>query len=616
MFRLIHLLAGIAFGFTAISQTTQPDRLLWYRGKILKPNTLLTQPGDTIVYNPQVRQVKLLSKSGTGKSFDQMLAETNQTSKRMTDTRKQLQQTIPVSMQADMTAALAKAFKSVEKKWKPLLEKTISLPNEDLALPAQPAAGKGGSGDWTADENPYKEIMLEFHEYMIKHKEDDLSAFLPVPPRYNFSYCFPCDTSANQRYEQDEERFILEMYGIDTMMVNKAMKLCVYIQKRYMDQQANEANDAGFEIMNFARQRAARRAVILMEKYGNDPYRLPAVLRFILRLDREIQILGISNEYPLEKLNYMQTYMETMYRFVMDAIDQKDFSISLNIYAILKFERERQILGAVKNEKRSLLFETLRVNQFKLNTNITAKLGKPGEYIHGHLRGDNWFHAIPDKATCRLNWTLAGPPNSKPAYNLLAGELIGAPVYYIGTKKWQSETPRIKIDFCLKEGETPADSLIAPTFHPEGFREQWQYPSPMGVQEVEQITGALMSSFLDVERIKEEAAKLNEEKIAQLKKEMQDKYSKLAAAGGNMHTIAQQSQADMEKLNREIKALVASTNPLHYIFTPQVSNRNKTIFAEKLNGQELFPENSAIQYAWFHLTMEHDPDGPHPLKLY
>lgn len=34
-----------------------------------------------------------------------------------------------------------------------------------------------------------------------------------------------------------------------------------------------------------------------------------------------------------------------------------------------------------------------------------------------------------------------------------------------------------------------------------------------------------------------------------------------------------------------------------------------------MNGKELFPQNAATHYAWFHKTLELDPDGPYKLKL-
>ena len=72
-----------------------------------------------------------------------------------------------------------------------------------------------------------------------------------------------------------------------------------------------------------------------------------------------------------------------------------------------KMERERQLLGQYIAGPENLIEQYLDFNQFKLHSNITAKLGNDGGYIAGHVRGDNWFYALTDKETCRLNWVLA-----------------------------------------------------------------------------------------------------------------------------------------------------------------------------------------------------------------
>jgi hypothetical protein len=168
------------------------------------------------------------------------------------------------------------------------------------------------------------------------------------------------------------------------------------------------------------------------------------------------------------------------------------------------------------------------------------------------------------------------------------------------------------MDFCHIEGKKVADSVLAHTFHPEGFREQWLYPEPAGVMEVENLSGALMACFLDIKQAKKEAELLNKQMMEKKKQELQNNYAKMIKENLNAASeISLKMQADLEKLNRELKESLIKTNPLKYVFTPQVNTKAKEILKERLDGREIFPENAAIVYAWFHLTMEHDPEGPH-----
>lgn len=603
----------------AYSQQAQPQRLLWFTGKLIKPNVLLTAKGDTVYYYPKKNKLKLISKAGTGKQMDNMLAELNHTSKRIEEEIKGMSQWVSRHILPEWSMNVARAYKTVEENWQPLLSNTILLP-EGPAL-SQPTSAKKttkGGSHFLMEEEEFtdplvEEVLKEINAFKEKHKDDNLG-ILPVPPRSNFSYCYPCDSAAVQRYEKDKNRFLAEMAGADSALMLKAMSINGAIQKSglladpYFENAVNKLSN----FMDYMLNRAAQKVVQLVEKYQNDAYRIPAVMSYWLPVERQLQLMGKVKETPLDNHNYWEKLFATMDAFFADAMQEKNYAIGLNITAILGFERQKQILGIKGNQLFLLLSD---FNQFKLNSNISAKLGDEGKgYISGHAVGDNWYHAIPDEKTCRLNWYLHGLSTDRPTYKLITGEMIGAPVVYIGTKEWKSELPKINIEFCYKEGEEPADSVIASSFYPEGFQELWQFPEPMGVQNVTEIGGSFLACFLDMDRIRKEAEKINKDKIEKLRKDFQEKYAKLAGADmKTMNATAMNSQAEIEKLNRAIKELLLQSNPGKYIFTPQVHNKEAIIFKEKLNGREIFPDNAAIIYAFFHLIMEHDIGSGHEL---
>jgi hypothetical protein len=597
------------------SQTKDPDHLLWYKGKLLKPNVMLTEAGDTVLYNQQKRQVKVVSKSGTGKQFDRMFAELNNTSKRINAAVLNIKQAAPRYLWVDLSNAVNKAFTSVEEEWKPWLGNIIKLPEGDPVFESsmKSGTGKGGTSNFMED-NRYEEVLKKFRAFREKHKDDNLG-ILPVPPRYDFSYCFSCDSIAQERYDRDVKRFVAEVSAVDSDILTEAFQFSAYMQKGsgagVFDK---EANDEIWIFIDFILKRGAKRAALLLEKYKKDAPRLPAILDYVLPVHRQLQLIGEdSRPTALTGLDYFEMTFAALHNFFSAAMKEKDYAVGLNIHFMLKLERERQILGVYIKGEENLIEQYLTFNQFRLNSNITAKLGQDAGYIAGHVRGDNWFYALPDIKTCRLNWILASKKTDRTAqYKLLAAEFGGAPVEYVGTKEWQSQPPVIKMDFCYIEGKKIADSVLAHTFHPEGFREQWLYPEPAGVMEVENLSGALMACFLDVKQAKKDAELLNKQMMEKKKQEFQNKYAKMIKENLNAASdISLKMQADLEKLNRELKESLIKTNPLKYVFTPQVNTKAKEILKERLDGREIFPENAAIIYAWFHLTMEHDPEGPH-----
>jgi hypothetical protein len=605
---------------TLVSSQEASDHLLWYKGKLLKPNVLLTPAGDTVLYNQQKRQVKVISKSGTGKQFDRMFAELNNTSRRIDAAILNVKQIVPRYLWADLSNAVNKAFTSVEEEWNPLLGNTITLPGGDpvFSSPMKSVPGKGGPSNFDGqnvdEEKRYEEILKKFRAFREKHKDDNLG-ILPVPPRYDFSYCFPCDSIAQERYDKDVKRFVAEVSAVDIDILTEALQFSSYMQKSstvgVFDE---EANNETWDLIHFILGRGAKRAALLFEKYKNDAHRLPAILNYVLPVHRQLQLMGEeSNPTALTGLDYFGMTFATLHNFFSTAMKEKDYAVGLNIHFILKLERERQLLGLYIKGEENLIEQYLTFNQFKINSNITAKLGQDGGYVAGHVRGDNWFYALPDQETCRLNWILASKKTDRTAqYKLLSAEFGGAPVEYVGTKEWQSQPPVIKMDFCYVEGKEVPDSILAHSFHPEGFREQWLYPAPAGVMEIENLSGVLMACFLDIKQMKKDAEKLNKEMMQKKKQELQSKYAKMMQGNPNAASdLSLKMQADLEKLNREIKEMLIKTNPLRYVFTPQVNTKTREILKERLDGKEIFPENGAIIYAYFHLTMEHDPEGPH-----
>lgn len=86
-------------------------------------------------------------------------------------------------------------------------------------------------------------------------------------------------------------------------------------------------------------------------------------------------------------------------------------------------------------------------------------------------------------------------------------------------------------------------------------------------------------------------------------------------ASNNMNLQTLNQYNNIRKITRKVTEMVHRTDPGNYVFQPTVQNKNKVIVKDKINGKELFPENAATEYAWFHNTLEHDPDGPYKLRL-
>lgn len=84
-------------------------------------------------------------------------------------------------------------------------------------------------------------------------------------------------------------------------------------------------------------------------------------------------------------------------------------------------------------------------------------------------------------------------------------------------------------------------------------------------------------------------------------------------ASNNMNLQTLNQYNNIRKITGKVTEMVHRTDPGKYVLQSTV--QNKVIVKDKINGIKLFPENAATEYAWFHITLEHDPDGPYKLQL-
>ncbi|MBL7742197.1 MAG: hypothetical protein JNN00_01875 [Chitinophagaceae bacterium] len=616
--RPVILFLFLSSSFAVFSQADTSYHLLWYQGKKIKPNVLLTPGGDTISFNPSKGELKVVSKSGRGKKYDDMLAELNHTPLRIQQMIGRLSK-LPKPMQPEYAKAVYRGYNEVKDHYTAILSNVITFP-APLNIP-RILTGKGGMPGWDDPEEEVEKVIREFRQYYADHQYDNLKN-VPEPPLYDYSYCYEKDKAKQDAYGEAMKQFKAELSGSDIEMLQKAFSLSRTAYFLYPEGAKQRRVFREAEMMvSYTLARMALKVSALVEKYIDDAERAPAVLDVTQSIDRMRVMLGVEGvgEDDMISDDYLVRAIIAVRDRVLRAFDERDYPVALNLEMMFGAERQMYFTGV---ESKDLLEKALRFNQFKLSSDISAKVSGDGGYMLSQLRGDNWFFAAPD-SNCRLKWVQLGPLLNKSKYELVAAELRsnGGVIPYVGTKTWVSDVPKIKVDFCTKEEQ---DSITAYPFYPDGFKELWQYPPPVGATNVSQMSTVLLGCFVDAERTKADAAYYrNPDNVAKLQKDMMAQYEKLSKDFRSGKITASQKIdlrelskfANMQDVSRNMTDLIHSADPGRYIFEPTVYNKDKVIIKDKLNGKVLFPGNTATEYAWFHLALEHDPDGPYKVTL-
>lgn len=616
------IISFIVISLSTAAQTDTSYQLLWYKGKKIKPNVLLTLQGDTVNYNPTKATIKVTSRSGTGKKLDRMLAELGRSNKRADEMMKKLTTVLPSKkLWPAYATQVKKAFESVQRDFTGPLSNTMNIPI--LPIPGlQAGTGKGGyTRDETDIEKIFDDYVSEIKKYITEHANDNIN-WVPTPPRFDFSYCYSCDSEKQKQYTRDFEAFRKELAGPDYEILSKALNAGRQAHFLLSGEKYSEIQGEVNRIINFILFRMDKKAHILLDKFIDDPYRVHSVLQIVMSVERTNELMGVDGAIGFGAYNFLVRGASTIANLFEKAVNERDYSIALNINGLLSLERIFQLNDTTT--PRDIFEKVLRFNQFKLNVNVSSKLGEARGWSLAELEGDNWFYAIPD-SSCRLNWVMVGPLMNKMKMNLLEAEWKGqgGEIPYVGTKDWNSDVPSLKLDFCTDR----TDSITFYLFFPQGYKEMWKFPPPWNEKDVSQISGTLFACFLNVERTKEDYAKYKDPaNIEKLKKEMAAKYAQMLKNNKAYSIPRQPNQsidirslsewANLQKQSKEFSELAFSVNPGRILFTPVVHNKDKLIIEDKINGKDLFPNNDAILYAWFHIKLEHDPDGPYPTHLW
>lgn len=647
----IHLLVLAFFISPLQAQQQQPKpkpktpakkdttRLFWYKGGFNrnKPSPeLITTTFDTVRYIAATRTLKVTSRNGIGKKYDKMLEELERTPQRMNQMMASISKTMPKAVVPHYARPLKAAFDQVRTDLGDALSNELKLPDTTVFSQAQAVAlaraneavpsgndlqPHGVASGPNIDEvtgNSYitdvKDLkpVAEVLAYYEKHKNDVIT-YVPAPPRNDYSYCTPCDSSVESRFQQEYKVFMKEFLGEDERMMHLTWAIMRDAQLAFSEEESNEINGLVYPVMTWILDRTDKKTRLLVQKYIDDPARVRTISMIGLSIGRMQQLLGLGKDDNF----YLDVFLRgqlALAKLIEKAIKEYDYSIALNIQMMFSVERQFQLTDS--DLPRMTLWDMLNFNQFKMNVDLSAKISGTGYMQLAHVRGDNWFAAMPDE-NCKLKWVLMGPDKDKLTVKLLAADIRGngGQAVYVGTKDWEASKPLLRIDFC--SGAKDTAELYA--FQAKNSQELWAYPK-IGTRHLAMMNVVLTGCFVDLARARQKAATINPDK---LKQEMMQQYQEFMKNGGKDmmdKSAAQMNPQDVQKMMQLAKAmdagkkmteLVHSPTIASYLLLPTVHNKSKVIFKERLNGKEVFPENRATEYAWLHVTFEQDPDSPY-----
>jgi hypothetical protein len=639
MKRIVALIVLIVAGLIAYSQSADTSyRLFWFKGKKIKQNELLTPLGDTVFYNASKGTIKKASRSGTGKQLDKMLAETGKTELRINEMIQKISSLVSPPAVPFYAKPLKDAFEEIDENFEDALSTTIEIPNtlNGTSNPGSAVRGPLNFQEDASDEETEKAIA-DILAYMQQHKDDPIGN-LPVPPAKDLRYCSRCDKNVDDMYRNACREFEKEFYGEEKDIALEILRLERKTQLEAekipaaagSEEYAESVRERLDNVRNFLMVRTLRKANKLIELYKNDPFRCQEVCLVALSLERQRELLGdgVSETitYPdgfkiqVDKSDKEAINMDaingmigTLFKMIEKAMIEYDYSLALNPVLILGVERQRELLGTGEsNYSEDIVSKYVKFNRFKLSIHISGKLSGSGFYQTAELKGDNYFGALPDPndtISCGLKWVLLGPDPAEKVmkFDLVDAKMLGngGELIYAGTKSWKSNQPKIKINFCGNGNDT----IEVFSFQPYIGKETWIVPK-YGSMDMLVMSNVLLGCFMDVNRARQDANSVNAEKMKQQMMEAYQKFQKNYSASSAPSASQISSMMNMAKAvsdGSKVSEIAQNNSIGSYLIKPVIQNKNKIVFKERLNGKELFPQNTSTEYAWLDISFEEDP---------
>ena len=583
--------------------------LLWYRGRRLNDSMLITPYGQTITYHASQGKVDVstLPKDDVFKNVKKQLKNTEQR-------KHEIDQLILRSPHGTVRTGLIlyvnRAMDEASAKVEQLAENSVDLvktSSEDLDIPP-PDAFEGSSIPAYLQKN-YHDVI----ELVKAIRQNQFPPPPPPPPSTGVDYCFPCDPERQAAYKRDSAAF-MKYIADERTGIDKAVSVINYFEFRkakglpYDSVRGKVMRQEMYDAIPPLKNYLAVKILQTWTNYNNDATRIEFLADLLIKFTHWQQIMGfrLLGGFP-ELDEILSRTLEVGMKYLSEAVKKKDYRVLLNVKWVSSLFRTAELLGENAKNLEHGIMEFIDISIFSLTIDARAKMQKDNAVFNAAMSGTNYFSAIPD-SNCVLKWTLVSPDSSKMKYTLdEIGVLIGGDKgVYSGPMKWKSYPADLRLDFCNEQ----KDTAILFGFDPLDGQEVWTFRGKT-IPFARMVSFVYILSFMDVKRIQAMAADPGLQ--ARLKQQMMDKYKEFMAANPGMgqKDPSKMTPKELEQMHKAMSAgkdmvnVVQSALPNSFLFKDRLMNNSKIVFDTQLNGKELFPENTAIQFAIFKVKIEH-----------
>jgi len=353
------------------------DNLLWYKGKKIDNNTLITISGMIVQYDRGQSRIITQSDPKKDSGFINLVTKLSKTESLKNDFATRTKQ---IKNSFLMYPEIIKAydeFDLIRKRFDELARNTIALPSIAGMTASTPFTG------YQRMSGPFLELQSEdnlpigfqqVYQELLQLMNNSASLDVVPPPKRPSNLCL-CDQQARMNYENQLRQWMQSYGAYEDELINKVEQLHRFLADNNnsdISQTPNIYSDLD-RALKMAIEQKYQKLERLISNYGSDVHREEAIALAVIETEREKQKMGAGE--VSSTFNHTGLFSSDNFeRYIASAMEEKDYDVVFDYSLYLSHEYHKQLFGAQSNIDETGYFKWQgrldAYNRFKLTIDL------------------------------------------------------------------------------------------------------------------------------------------------------------------------------------------------------------------------------------------------------
>lgn len=357
--------------FAIPDKASAKDRLLWFKGKKLKSNLLVTVKGTLVELNPNQNLLTIQPKKEKD-PFDKIDKELSKTEQRKNELIKQIASVRNSVFFYPALVLTLKQYDLIASDYKNVIKNTFTIPSIGTVSSATKVNTGGVKSKLIIDLNDEipENVKAQYNNVINRMENPPSLDFLP-PPSHEFDACYTCNESKQKDYENKKEKWFEESFWKYEVELIKAAMTVSKSLIPFNNVESVKMNDDMDSVFRFSIKRMGLKLDKLTQEYSNDYTLVPVIIETTLAFERQKQLIGIDEEDDYSaRMGKISDMLNGFDGYIQHQMDLKNYNFVFNLPVIIGMESQKQLVGTDENGGMEFFQKLEAFNRFKMHVEL------------------------------------------------------------------------------------------------------------------------------------------------------------------------------------------------------------------------------------------------------